>query len=101
MSKIPTSPTPSLSRLEREADRTRSDLVNTVDALRSRISPDAIKNDVTAYVRRSARETWENAIVSARNNPLQTAAIATAIAYPIWRIIANIPVNRQSPGPLL
>jgi hypothetical protein len=70
----------------------RLDLVDTVDALRSRVSPDAIKNDVTAYVRKSARETWENAVVSARNNPLQTAALATAIAYPLWRIIARIPV---------
>ena len=83
---------PALSQLEQEADRTRSDLVNTIDALRNRVSPDAIKDDVTAYVRKSARETWENAVGRARNNPLQTAAIATAIAYPLLRIIASIPV---------
>ena len=82
----------SLSQLEREADRTRTDLINTVDELRSRVSPQAVKSNVTDYVRNSGHELWENIGVRARNNPLQTVAIATAVAYPVWRILANIPI---------
>jgi hypothetical protein len=82
----------SLSQLEREVDRTRSNLVNTVDELRTRVSPQAVKTNVTDYVRNSSRELWGNIEVRARNNPLQTVAIATAVAYPVWRILANIPV---------
>ena len=33
----------SLSHLEREADRTRSNLINTVDELGARVSPQAVK----------------------------------------------------------
>jgi hypothetical protein len=82
----------SLSQLEREADRTRFNLVNTVDELSTRVSPQAVKSNVTDYVRNSGRELWENIGVRARNNPLQTVAIATAVAYPVWRILANVPV---------
>jgi hypothetical protein len=82
----------SLSQLEREADRTRTDLINTVDELRSRVSPQAVKSNVADYVRNSGHELWENIGIRARNNPLQTVAIATAVAYPVWRIVANIPI---------
>jgi hypothetical protein len=82
----------SLSQLEREADRTRTDLINTVDELRSRVSPQAVKSNVTDYVRNSGHELWENIGIRARNNPLQTVALATAVAYPVWRIVANIPI---------
>jgi Protein of unknown function (DUF3618) len=82
----------SLSHLEREADRTRSNLINTVDELGARVSPQAVKRDVTDYVRHSGRELWVNIAARARNNPLQTVAIATAVAYPVWRILSNIPV---------
>jgi Protein of unknown function (DUF3618) len=82
----------SLSHLEREADRTRSNLINTVDELGARVSPQAVKSNVTDYVRHSGRELWINIGARARNNPLQTVAIATAVAYPVWRILSNIPV---------
>ena len=32
-----------LNRLEREAERTRADLVNTVEELRERVSPSQVK----------------------------------------------------------
>ena len=42
---------PSLRELERDAERNRADLMETVDALQKRISPTAIKHDVKDYVR--------------------------------------------------
>jgi hypothetical protein len=47
---------------------------------------------VTDYFSHSGRELWANIGARARNNPLQTVAIATAVAYPVWRILSNIPV---------
>ena len=47
---------------------------------------------MTDYFRNSGRAIWGNIGIRARNNPLQTVAIATAVAYPAWRILANIPV---------
>jgi len=82
----------SLSHLEREVDSTRSNLITTVDELGARVSPEAVKSHVTDYVRHSGRELWANIGARARNNPLQTVAIATAVAYPVWRILSNIPV---------
>ena len=43
---------PSLRELERDAERNRADLMNSVDALQRRISPAAIKHDVQDYVPR-------------------------------------------------
>jgi uncharacterized BrkB/YihY/UPF0761 family membrane protein len=40
----------SLSELERETEHTRADLVDTVDKLHSRVSPQAIKEEVKASV---------------------------------------------------
>lgn len=66
----------SLSELERQAETTRAELAQTVDALHNRVSPGAIKADVRSYV---------------HDNPLQAAAIAVGIAYPVWRLIGSIP----------
>ena len=41
---------PSIAQLEREAERDRRALVNTVEALQDRISPTALKRDVQGYV---------------------------------------------------
>lgn len=66
----------SLTELERRAETTRAELAQTVDALHSRVSPSALKADVRSYV---------------RDNPLQAAALAVGVAYPIWRLIGSIP----------
>jgi ElaB/YqjD/DUF883 family membrane-anchored ribosome-binding protein len=66
----------SLSELERRSERTRAELAQTVDALHDRVSPRALKADMKAYV---------------RDNPLQVAAIAAGVAYPVWRMIGAIP----------
>ena len=81
----------SLSELEREAEHTRADLVDTVDKLHSRVSPQAIKEEVKAYAREASYDLIHNLERRARENPLQTVAVAAGLAYPVWRFLINIP----------
>ena len=83
---------PSLAQLEREAERNRAELMGTVDALQSRISPSAIKQDVQDYVRDKKDGMLRGLEERALENPLQTVAIAAVAAYPLWRIVTSIPV---------
>jgi hypothetical protein len=78
--------------LERDAQRNRVDLMNTVDALQKRISPTAIKDDVEDYVRGKKDSFLQSLEQRARENPVQTVAIAAGAAYPLWGIISRIPV---------
>ena len=99
----------SLTELERQAEATRADLVHTVDTLHSRISPQAIKSDIKDYARDTGQQFLHNLETRARENPLQTAAIAAGLAYPIWRMVSHIPapillvgaglaMTRRNPG---
>jgi ElaB/YqjD/DUF883 family membrane-anchored ribosome-binding protein len=81
----------SLSELEREAEHSRADLVDTVDKLHSRVSPQAIKEEVKAYAREAGYDLIHNLERRARENPLQTVAVAAGLAYPAWRFLINIP----------
>jgi hypothetical protein len=81
----------SLSELEREAEQTRADLIDTVDKLHSRVSPRAIKEEVKAYAREASYDLVHNLERRARENPLQTVAVAAGLAYPVWRFLINIP----------
>ena len=82
---------PSLSELERQAERTRADLIHTVDELHNRVSPQAIKQEMRAYAREASQDLIHNLERRARENPLQTVAVAAGLAYPAWRFITNIP----------
>jgi ElaB/YqjD/DUF883 family membrane-anchored ribosome-binding protein len=81
----------SLSELEQEAAATRSDLARTVDSLQKRVSPHAIKEDFKEYARDTGHELFRNLDRRARENPLQTVAVAAGLAYPLWRFLINIP----------
>jgi hypothetical protein len=81
----------SLSEIEREAEHTRADLIHTVDELHSRVSPQAIKAEVKSYVRETGQDFMRNLERSARENPLPTVAVAAGLAYPVWRLLMNIP----------
>jgi len=81
----------SLSELEREAEHTRADLIHTVDELHSRVSPGAIKEEMKAYARDTGNELVHTIERKARENPLQTVAVAAGLAYPAWRLLINIP----------
>ena len=82
---------PSLSRLERESEQTRARLAHTVDELRTRVSPAALKQDAKDYVRHTGEEFLHRMERRARENPLQAVAIAAGLAYPVWRIVRSIP----------
>jgi ElaB/YqjD/DUF883 family membrane-anchored ribosome-binding protein len=88
----------SVSDLRQSAERSRMELTGTVDQLRSRVSdqvadfrdrvsPENIKAEVGDYF----RSRGELLLDKARENPLQTAAIGAALAYPLMGVIKAIP----------
>lgn len=81
-----------LTELERRAETTRAELAHTVDALHSRVSPEALKADVRGYARDTSQHMLQTIEAQARENPLQAAAIAAMVAYPLWKMAAKIPV---------
>ena len=83
---------PTLGDLERDAERNRVALMDTVDALHQRLSPTAIKHDVQDYVRKRKEGFVDNLGQRARDHPLQTIAFAAGAAYPLWSVATRIPV---------
>jgi gas vesicle protein len=77
--------------MERETEHTRAELIHTVDELHNRASPQAIKEEVKAYARDTGNELLHTLERKARENPLQTVAVAAGLAYPAWRLLINIP----------
>ena len=97
---------PSVTALRVEAEATRARLTGTVEDLRTqvadtatdikeRLSPDAIKTEVTQYVRDSGDHLWQSLERKARDNPLQAVAVGAALAYPALKLV------RAMPAPLL
>ena len=92
----------SVDELRRESDRTREALASTVTELRERVgdtatelktivSPKHIKEELRDYVRRE-RESLVGAVQrKAKENPLQMAAIAAAVAYPALGLLRALP----------
>lgn len=80
-----------LSDLERRAENNRAELAQTVDALYSRVTPDALKADARSYARDTGQHMLETLETRVRENPLQAMAIAAGVAYPVWRILARMP----------
>ena len=97
---------PSVQALRAEAEANRARLTGTVEDLRTqmadtatdlkeRLSPSAIKAEVTDYVRDSRDQLWNKMERKARDNPLQAVAVGAAIAYPAFQLL------RAMPAPLL
>ena len=97
---------PSVQALRAEAEANRTRLTGTVDALRTqvedtandlkeRLSPSAIKAEVTDYVRDSRDQLWHSLEQKARDNPLQAVAVGAALAFPAFKLL------RAMPAPLL
>jgi hypothetical protein len=51
-----------------------------------------IKEEVKAYAREASYDLIHNLKRRARENSLQTVAVAAGVAYPVWRFLINIPV---------
>jgi hypothetical protein len=93
----------SLQQIKRETEQTRAGLTDTVEQLRTsvtdtardirqRISPDAIKAEVSDYLKSRGERLWEDVTASARKNPMQAVAIGAGVAYPLMRLVRAIPV---------
>ena len=97
---------PSVGDLRRRAESNRARLTDTVEELRTqvsdtatdikeRLSPAAIKAEVSDYVRDSGTQLWDTMQKRAHDNPLQAVAIGAAVAYPALKLL------RAMPAPLL
>src|ERR1043165_7769655 len=95
--------TRSLQEIRRDTERTRAGLTNTVEELRTsvtetandiraRIRPEAIKAEVSDYIRSRGEQLLDDITAAARKNPLQAVAVATTLGYPLLRMVRAIPV---------
>src|SRR5437588_1298136 len=88
--------TRSLQQIKLETEQTRASLTQTVEQLRAtvaeRINADAIKGEVSQYVRSRGEQLLEDATAAARRNPMQAVAVGAAIAYPLMRIARAVPL---------
>ena len=83
------------SRLTGTVEQLRTQVEDTATDLKERLSPDAIKTEVTQYVRDSRDQLWHTLERKARDNPLQAVAVGAALAYPALKMM------RAMPAPLL
>jgi hypothetical protein len=95
--------TRSLQQIKRETEQTRVSLSDTVEQLRAsvtdtatdirqRISPDAIKAEVSDYIRSRGERLMDDVTAAARRNPMQAVAIGASVAYPLLRMARAIPL---------
>ena len=86
----------SLEELRARAELSRAALAANVAELRGRItrvaSPSAIKSEARAYVRQERDDLMDGLRARAAGNPLQTAALVAAFAYPALALARAIPV---------
>jgi hypothetical protein len=95
--------TRSLQQIKRETEQTRAGLTDAVEQLkasvtetasdiRHRISPDAIKAEVSSYIKSRGEQLWNDVTTAARNNPMQAVAVGASVAYPLLRLARSIPL---------
>jgi hypothetical protein len=95
--------TRSLQQIKRETEQTRACLTDTVEQLktsvadtasdiRRRISPDAIKAEVSDYIKSRGERLLNDVTAAARRNPMQAVAVGASVAYPLLRLARAIPL---------
>src|SRR3984893_1898167 len=95
--------TRSLQQVKRETEQTRAGRTNTVEQLRTsvaetasdirqRISPDAIKVEVSDYIKSRGERLMNDVTAAARRNPMQAVAFGASVAYPLLRLARTIPL---------
>jgi hypothetical protein len=93
----------SLDQIKRETEQTRAGLTDTVDQLRAsvaetasdirqRIKPEAIKAEVSDYIRSRGEQLLNDVTAAARRNPMQAVAVGASVAYPLLRLARSIPL---------
>jgi ElaB/YqjD/DUF883 family membrane-anchored ribosome-binding protein len=97
-----TTPEKSIEQLREESERNREALAATVGELRDRVgdtaaeiktlvSPSHIKQEIRDYVRHERESLIETVQRKAKENPLQAAAVAAAVAYPALGLLRALP----------
>jgi hypothetical protein len=100
---MPQTDTRSLQQIKRETEQTRAGLTDTVEQLktsvadtasdiRQRISPDAIKAEVSDYIKSRGERLLNDVSAAARRNPMQAVAVGASVAYPLLRLARAIPL---------
>src|ERR1700716_178824 len=95
--------TRSLQQIKQETEQTRAGFTATVDELRTsvteaandirqRISPDAIKAEVSGYIRSRGEQLLDDVTAAARRNPMQAVAIGAGIPSPLRRRARAVPL---------
>jgi hypothetical protein len=95
--------TRSLQEIRRETEQTRAALTTTVEELRgtvtdtaadikNRLRPDAIKAEVSGYIKSRGEQLFQDLTDMARRNPMQAVAIGASVAYPVMRLARAVPL---------
>lgn len=93
----------SLQQIKRETEQMRAGLTDTVEQLRTsvietasdireRIKPEAIKAEVSDYIKSRGEQLLNDVAAAARRNPMQAVAVGASVAYPLLRLARAIPV---------
>lgn len=93
----------SLQQIKRETEQTRAGLTETVEQLRTgvteaasdlreRIRPEAIKAEVSDYIKSRGEQLLNDVTAAARRNPMQAVAVGASVAYPLLRLARAIPM---------
>jgi hypothetical protein len=93
----------SLQQIRQETEQTRAGLTATVGELRTsvteaaqdireRVSPAAIKAEVSGYIRSRGEQLLEEVTAAARRNPMQAVAVGASVAYPLLRLARALPM---------
>jgi hypothetical protein len=100
---MPLTDTRSLQQIKRETEQTRAGLTDTVEQLktsvaetasdiRHRISPEAIRAEVSGYIKSRGEQLLDDITSAARRNPMQAVAVGASVAYPLLRLARAIPL---------
>jgi hypothetical protein len=100
---MPLTDTRSLQQIKRETEQTRAGLTDTVEQLktsvaetasdiRHRISPEAIKAEVSGYIKSRGEQLLNDVTSAARRNPMRAVAVGASVAYPLLRLARAIPL---------
>jgi len=100
---MPQTDTRSLQQIKRETEQTRAGLTDTVEQLRTsvaktaseirqHIQPEAIKAEVSDYIKSRGERLLKDVTAAARRNPMQAVAVGASVAYPLVRLARSIPI---------
>src|ERR1700720_1685320 len=102
---MPQTDTRSLEQIKRETEQTRVGLTDTVEQLRTsvaetasdirqRIRPEAIKAEVSDYIKSRGEQLLNDVTAAARRNPMQAMSVEASVAYPLLRLALAIPMPK-------